>query len=73
MRSATIERALAERNTFYARGAVNSRPEDWNEYARDAAANNRPGAVLGRIILAVSAFALLSGAIQVAIKLAHIV
>jgi hypothetical protein len=44
----------------------------WNEFARDAAANNRPGAVVGRIILAVVAFALLSGAIQIAIKLAHI-
>jgi hypothetical protein len=73
MRSATVERALAERTAYYARGAANSRPEDWNEYARDAAANNRPGVVVGRIILAVSAFVLLSGAIQVAIKLAHIV
>ncbi len=73
MRSSTIERALAERKEFHARGAENSQSEDWNEYARDAAANNRPGAVLGRIILAVSAFALLSGAIQVAIKLAHII
>jgi hypothetical protein len=73
MRSATIDRALAERNGFYARGAANSEPEDWNEYTRDAAANNRPGAVVGRIVLAVSAFALLCGAIQVAIKLAHII
>lgn len=73
MRSATIDHAHAERNTFYARGAANSQPEDWNEYVRDAAANNRPGAVVGRIILAVSAFVLLSGGIQVAIKLAHIV
>jgi hypothetical protein len=72
MRSSTIERALAERKEFYARGAANSQPEDWNEYARAAAANNRPGAVVSRIILAVVAFALLSGAIQVAIKLAHI-
>ncbi len=73
MRSATIEHALAERNAFYTRGAANSQPEDWNEYARDAAANNRPSAVVSRIILAVGAFALLSGAIEVVIKLAHIV
>jgi hypothetical protein len=73
MRSATIDHALAERNGFYARGAASSEPEDWNEYTRDAATNNRPGAVVGRIVLAVSAFALLSGVIQVAIKLAHIV
>jgi hypothetical protein len=73
MRSVTIERALAERTAFHARGAANSQSEDWNEYARDAAANNRPSAVVGRSILAVSAFVLLSGAIQVAIKLAHIV
>jgi hypothetical protein len=73
MRSATIERSLAERNAFYAVGTADSQPEDWNEYGRDASANNRPGAVVRRIILAVGAFVLLSGAIQVAIKLAHIV
>jgi hypothetical protein len=72
MRDLTIESLLAELNALSARGAANSQPEEWNEFARDAAANNRPGAVVGRIILAVVAFALLSGAIQIAIKLAHI-
>jgi hypothetical protein len=73
MRSLTFERALAERNAFYADGTANSQPEDWNEFARDAAADNRPSTVVGRILLAVIAFALLSGAIQVALKLTHII
>jgi hypothetical protein len=61
MRNSTVQRALAKHIRFYVRGA-----------ARDAAADNRPGAVVGRIIIALVAFALLSGAIPVAIKLAHI-
>jgi hypothetical protein len=72
MRSLTMESVPADRDAFYARSAANSQPEEWNEFARDAPANNRPGAVMGRIILAVVAFALLSAAVQVAIKLAHI-
>jgi hypothetical protein len=72
MRNLAIESVLAELNALSPRGAVNSQPEEWNEFARDAAANNRPGDVVGRIILAVVAFAVPSGAIQVVLKLAHI-
>jgi hypothetical protein len=72
MRSSTMERALAGRKPLYPRGVANSQPADWNEWVRGAEANNRPGAVVGPIILAVVAFAVLATGIQIALKLAHI-
>jgi hypothetical protein len=73
MRISAIERALAGRKPFYPRGVANLQPADWNEWVHRAEVNNRPGAVVGRIILAVVAFAVLATGIQVALKLAHIV